>query len=186
MPIRESIVPMEITHPALKRYARRYAGARAPTYLLDPLVKLLSAPAPISKSRHVLIIDDDPFFRSLLKVMLTQIGFPAVAILEAEGSRTALELYQNESVDLVFCDLNLPKEWSKDGIGIVNDIRKIRPVLPVYMVTAENNANIIEEVHSAGATGHILKPVNLRTLKRVMTATFSFSGLSSSELSTEA
>jgi AmiR/NasT family two-component response regulator len=40
------------------------------------------------------------------------------------------------------------------------------------MVTAENSAKLIEEIHLAGATGHILKPVNLRILKRVLIATF--------------
>jgi CheY-like chemotaxis protein len=170
---------VETTPQSAIRYTRRYAGAKPPTYLHDPLVRPLNTPAPIAESRHVLIVDDDPFFRSLLKVMLAQVGFPLTAILEAEGSQTALEFCQDGSIDLVFCDLNLPKGWSKDGIGILNDIRKISPGLPVYMVTAESDAGIINQIHLAGATGHILKPVNLRILKRVLTATFSTTGLSS-------
>src|SRR5580700_5721041 len=113
-----------------------------------------SAKRYTSRHRHVLIVDDDPFFRSLLKVMLAQTGLPVAEILEAEESRTALAFCEGKPVDLVFCDLNLPKLCSENGIGIVTAIRKIRPDLPVYMVTAENSEEIIEEVRSSGAAGH--------------------------------
>lgn len=163
---------MEILSSSSKRYTSRHAGARPPDYLLAPGSTDILL---VDESKHLLIIDDDPFFRSLLKVMLAQTGLPVAEILEAEESRTALALCEEEPVDLVFCDLNLPKLWSKNGIGIVTDIRKIRPTLPVYMVTAENTEEVIEEVRASGATGHILKPVNLRILRRILTANFAAS-----------
>jgi CheY-like chemotaxis protein len=127
---------------------------------------------PPKYGKDVLIIDDDPFFRSLMKVMLAQTGFVFAAIREAEESTTALSICNEHQVDLVFCDLNLPRQWSKNGIEIVHDIRQIRPKLPVYMVTADNNEEIIERVLLSGANGHILKPLNLRVLKRVLASTF--------------
>jgi CheY-like chemotaxis protein len=155
----------------VKRYTSRRADAKPPSYLpASDSMDILT-----DESKHVLIIDDDPFFRSLLKVMLAQTGLPMAKILEAEESRTALAFFEAEPVDLVFCDLNLPKLWSKNGVGIVIDIRKIRPDLPVYMVTADNTEEIIEEVRASGATGHILKPMNLRTLRKVLTANFAAS-----------
>jgi DNA-binding NarL/FixJ family response regulator len=163
---------METLSPSSKRYTSRHTGARPPTYLLEPCTTDIL----IDESKHVLIIDDDPFFRSLLKVMLAQTGLPIAEILEAEESRTALAICKEEPVDLVFCDLNLPKLWSKNGVGVVTDIRKIRPDLAVYVVTADNTAEVIQEVYSSGATGHILKPMNLRILRRILTTTFS-SGL---------
>jgi DNA-binding NarL/FixJ family response regulator len=129
-------------------------------------------PVADQNGKHVLIVDDDPFFRSLLKVMLAQSGLPLAQIREAEESTTAVALCRDFPIDIVFCDLNLPKLWSKNGIGIVNDIRRIRPHLPVYMVTADNNAEVVDKVVLSGATGHILKPVNLRILKRILTAAF--------------
>jgi CheY-like chemotaxis protein len=160
---------------ASKRYTSRHSGARPPNYLLAPDTTHIL----MDESKHVLIIDDDPFFRSLLKVMLAQTGLPLAEIMEAEESRTALAFCEEEPVDLVFCDLNLPKLWSKNGVEIVADIRKIRPALPIYMVTADNTTEVIEAVHSSGATGHILKPMNLRTLRRVLTANFSASLIAS-------
>ena len=44
------------------------------------------------------------------------------------------------------------------------------------MVTAENNADTVEAVRQAGASGHILKPMNLRILRRIVASTF-FPGL---------
>lgn len=162
---------METLSSSSKRYTSRHVGARPPNYLLVPD----SADILIDERKHVLIIDDDPFFRSLLKVMLAQTGLPLAEILEAEESHTALAFCEEEPVDLVFCDLNLPKLWSKNGVEIVTDIRKIRPELPVYMVTADNTTEVIEAVRSSGATGHILKPMNLRTLRRILIANFSAS-----------
>ncbi len=158
---------MDIPAETPKRYIGRYG--KPPTYLLAPP----GTPVLVDdESKRILIVDDDPFFRSLLKVMLGQTGLPRVEILEAEEAWTAITLCQTHRIDLVLCDLHLTKKWSKNGIGILNDIRKIHPDLPVYIVTADDTPEVIEEARSSGATGHILKPVNLRTLKRTLTTAF--------------
>jgi len=108
-------------------------------------------------------------------VMLVQTGFPLASIREAEESAAAVACCREDPVDVVFCDLNLSRIWPRNGIGTVYDIRRIRPQVPVYMVTAEDTSEVIEKVVQAGAKGHILKPVNLRVLRRVLTATFPFS-----------
>jgi CheY-like chemotaxis protein len=131
-----------------------------------------------SAGKHVLIIDHDPNFRGLFKVMLAQSGFPLAPVREAEEAATAVAFCRDDhrggQLDLVFCDLNLSRVWPRNGIGTVYDIRRLRPELPVYMVTADNTSEVIEQVCRAGATGHILKPLNLRVLRRVLTATFPF------------
>lgn len=160
---------MEIPSSLDKRYQGRYPGTR-------PLLNLVAKPVPFpaGEGKQILIVDDDPYFRDLLKLMLGQTGLPVTHICEAEESRTALALCREQPLDLVFCDLNLPRAWSMNGIKIVEEIRKIRPNLPVYMVTAENEEDLIEKIHASGATGHILKPINLRIVKRVLGATFSW------------
>jgi CheY-like chemotaxis protein len=136
-------------------------------------------PVPPPAGKHVLIVDDDVYFRSLFKVMLTQSGFPLASIREAGESATAVascrEDHGGDPHDVVFCDLNLSRLWPRNGISTVYHIRRMRPRLPVYMVTADDTSEIIEQVFQAGATGHILKPLNLRVLRRVLTATFPFS-----------
>jgi two-component system, response regulator YesN len=167
---------VEFRPPVSTRYADRAAGAN---YLHGVL--FVAVPPPTGK--HILIVDDDSNFRNLFKVMLAQSGFPLASIREAEDSAAAVaffrEDYRGNQLDVVFCDLNLSRLQPMNGIGTVHDIRRIRPRLPVYIITADNNSEVIEKVCRAGATGHILKPLNLRVLRRVLKETlpFIFSGI---------
>jgi CheY-like chemotaxis protein len=121
---------------------------------------------------RVVIVDDDPFFRSLLKVMLTQAGLHDAEIREAEDSDQALGMCRRDPVDLIFCDLNLPAFRSMNGLDIIRELRYVIPDVPMYMVTADNTQDLIERVRAVGATGHILKPISLRTLKRLLLSNF--------------
>jgi len=127
--------------------------------------------AGLRKNVRIVIVDDDPFFRSLLKVMLTQAGLQNAEVHEAEDSDRALVICKGNPVDLVFCDLNLPAFRSMNGLEIIRELRQNSPDVPLYMVTADNTQDLIERVRSVGATGHILKPISLRTLKRVLIST---------------
>lgn len=131
--------------------------------------------ARLPENMHVLIVDDDPNFRNLLKVMLQQAGLQNPDFLEAEDSVKAVEICQSEPVELVFCDLNLPVLRSRNGLEIIRELRLLSMDVPVYMVTADASEALIERVRAVGATGHILKPINLRILKR--TLAFSFQNL---------
>ena len=135
------------------RYTARYPGTNPPKYTLAKEERH----APSCEEKHV-----------LLKVMLGQVGCPIAGIIrEAEDSSTALRICSNHPVDLVFCDLNLPNFRSENGLAIVRALRKDLPDVSIFMVTAENSEELIREVRSAGATGHLLKPINLRTLKKI-------------------
>jgi DNA-binding NarL/FixJ family response regulator len=147
-----------------KRYTARHADAVPPSYL----TKREILPTMELGFRNVLIIDDDPYFRSLFKVMLSQAGVQVEDIREAEESNTALALCRQCPFDIVFCDLHLTKHSSQSGIGIIQEVRKLHKNLPVYVVTGDDEQDIVAEVLSAGATGYILKPIKLRTLRNVL------------------
>jgi CheY-like chemotaxis protein len=149
-----------------RRYVARYPGTVSPKYPgehAEPKKILLS------EEQYVLIVDDDPFFRSLLRVMLGQTGWPIAGIRDAEDSLTACKICAAEPVSLVFCDLNLAKYQSESGLEVIRELRSTHPRMPIVMVTAENSETVVREVRAAGATGHLLKPVNLRSLKSIFT-----------------
>lgn len=152
---------MEILAPSAKRYIRRYAGSAVPSYLVQHKTLMR-----VADSKRVLIVDDDPFFRSILKVIISQTGIRIGEYLEAVESQTALAICRERPVDLVFCDLYLP--GSDNGIAIISALRGIIPKIPIYMVTAEDTSTVIQDVLKSGATGHILKPVNLRIMRRIL------------------
>jgi CheY-like chemotaxis protein len=146
----------------------RDVGPRPDTFTPQYSVAQEDDDSSLQENLRVMIVDDDPFFRSLLKVMLQQAGLPNPEILEAEDSNTAVSICLSKPIDLIFCDLHLPVFRSKNGLEIIRELRQINPVVPVYMVTAENSEALIRRVCAVGATGHILKPVSLRILKRVI------------------
>jgi two-component system response regulator YesN len=150
------------------RYTVRYPGTLPPGDSVLPSDRAFG----LRKNVRVVIVDDDPFFRSLLKVMLTQSGLQNAQIEEAEDSDRALGVCRKGPVDLVFCDLNLPAFRSMNGLEIIRELRHLSPSVPIYMVTADNTQDLIEKVRAVGATGHILKPVSLRTLKRLLLSNF--------------
>jgi CheY-like chemotaxis protein len=155
---------MPSSGPDPKRYVGRYPGTFPPRYSVSQSDNAGS----FRENMRIVIVDDDPFFRSLLKVMLLQVGLPEPEILEAEDSQMAVGICESKSVDLVFCDLHLPVFRSKNGLETIRELRQNNPLVPVYMVTAENSEALIRKVFAVGATGHILKPVSLRILRRII------------------
>jgi CheY-like chemotaxis protein len=113
-------------------------------------------------------VDDDPLFRSFFIAMLGQTGCPLARVSEAEDSIAALGACRANPPDLVFCDINLPRSRSQNGWKIVQSLRIKHPYIPVFMVTAENGENVIAQARAEGVTGLLLKPVDLRILKRIL------------------
>jgi CheY-like chemotaxis protein len=155
---------MESPPLSLKRYVGRYPGTSPPAYSLLRNEELV----PLPDKKTVLIVDDDPLFRRLFRVMLGQTGSQLSDIWEADDSATALVICRTKPIDLVFCDYYLPRSRSKDGLEIIRELRRVSPDTTAYMITTENSETLVGEVFAAGAIGHLLKPINLRILKRVL------------------
>lgn len=137
-----------------------YPGIMPPRYSTQ-----LERDTPFAREQHVLIVDDDPYFRALLRVLLGQTGWPIAGIWDAEDSHTSLKICRTEPVDLVFCDLNLASFQSENGLQVIRKLRLTHPRIPLFMVTADSGEALIERALAAGATGHLLKPITLRTLR---------------------
>ena len=111
---------------------------------------------------RVLVVDDSPVNRAVLKAMLKKIGVDNVKT--AENGREALTALKGGSVDLVFSDLWMPE---MDGRELVRAIRADAELsrLPVYLVTADVEARTRSEAD--GFTDVLLKPLTLEKLRAV-------------------
>jgi signal transduction histidine kinase len=110
---------------------------------------------------RVLVVDDSPVNRAVLKAMLAKCGVPAVAM--AENGRTALAMLKADPrFDLVLTDLWMPE---MDGTGLVKAIRADAEFarLPVHLVTADVEAR--KQALADGFTGILLKPITLDRLQ---------------------
>ena len=102
---------------------------------------------------RILVVDDEPGLRELLRVLLTRHGHDVEI---ADGYRRALELLsQQPTFDLVVTDLAMP---DGSGMGVLTEARRIDDATQVIMVTAYATTDQAVEAMRAGAYDYIKKP----------------------------
>src|SRR5476649_1813225 len=115
--------------------------------------------APISSKRGlVLVADDDPVMRLLMRQMLTQVGLD---VIEAEDGVQALACYKHSGPDLVMLDVDMP---ALDGFAVCREIRRQEShasgSVPIIMVTGGDELASVTRAYEVGATDFISKPIN--------------------------
>jgi len=114
--------------------------------------------------QHVLVADDSEVSRALLKRLLMRNGYVAH---EAEGGEAALRAAEQFPPDLLLLDLRLP---DIDGSTVLGYLRaKFDSIqLPIIMVSAEYDGEVIAGCLSMGANDYVTKPIHWPTLKARM------------------
>ncbi len=106
-------------------------------------------------SIRVLVVDDFATMRRILKNILKQLDFKN--LVEADDGTTAWDVLEDQSIDLIISDWNMPK---MSGIDLLKKVRasdKYKKT-PFLMVTAEaQKQNVIEAVQ-AGVSNYVVKP----------------------------
>ena len=102
-------------------------------------------------SATVLIVDDEPQIRRVLRTTLTSHGY---AVIEARSGDEALEQIRNEHVDLILLDVNMP------GMSGLEACREIRGTsdMPIIMLTVRNTERDKVQALDAGADDYVVKP----------------------------
>ena len=123
----------------------------------------------MNKALKILIVDDFPTMRRIVKNLLKDLGMENVD--EAEDGVMAMAKLQSGNFDLVISDWNMP---NKDGLALLKEIRADGALakLPVLMVTAEAKKDNIVAAAQAGANGYIVKPFTAAVLEEKLTKVF--------------
>jgi cyclic di-GMP phosphodiesterase len=101
---------------------------------------------------RILVIDDEPILRALMRETLEQAGYETVGAGDAER---ALALLEDETISLVVSDIVLPR---LSGIELLETVQRTRPSLPVLLVTGvDSHANLTGAL-AGGAAGLVAKP----------------------------
>lgn len=111
----------------------------------------------------VLVVDDFPTMRRIVKNLLKQIGFENID--EAEDGVQALNKLKSGNYGLVVSDWNMP---NMEGIDLLRNIRQeAEPLknIPFLMVTAEAEKEKVIEAIKAGVDNYIVKPFTAEVLK---------------------
>jgi two-component system, OmpR family, KDP operon response regulator KdpE len=106
----------------------------------------------------VLVIDDEPPIRKLLRTGLATQGY---AVLEAPNGRTALDLLGREKPDLVILDLGLP---DMRGHDLLREMRERFPGLPVVVLSSRDDEPGKVEALDLGADDYVTKPFGMAEL----------------------
>ena len=101
---------------------------------------------------RILIAEDETIIRLDLRELLERSGFEVVA--EARDGEEAVELALAESPDLALLDVKMPK---LDGIDAARRILEERP-MPIVMVTAYGEKELVARAVEAGVFGYLVKP----------------------------
>ncbi|WP_269494439.1 chemotaxis response regulator CheY [Castellaniella sp. S9] len=123
----------------------------------------------VQKNMKILIVDDFPTMRRIIKNLLKDLGFENVD--EAEDGVIGLEKLRNGSFDFVVSDWNMP---NMDGLTMLQQVRADPNLssIPVLMVTAEAKKENIIAAAQAGASGYVVKPFTAATLEEKLNKIF--------------
>lgn len=111
----------------------------------------------------ILVIEDSGVMRRIHKNTLLEKKIKEEDIIEAKDGSEALEIAENESIDLFLVDWNMPK---LNGLTLVKYLRSMNKYqeTPIFMVTSEAAKYNVMEAIEAGVTNYIVKPVRGDTL----------------------
>jgi two-component system, NarL family, invasion response regulator UvrY len=102
---------------------------------------------------RILLVDDSDQVRRSVRELLAEV-LADVAVGEAGGAVEALALLDRETWDVVLLDLSLP---DRNGMDTLRDIRRMRPTLPVLVMSFHTEAEYATAVRAAGAAGYVAK-----------------------------
>ncbi|MFI4874455.1 MAG: response regulator [Blastopirellula sp. JB062] len=111
-------------------------------------------------STRVLVADDSSTMRKIILRSLQAVGVPEAA--EAADGDEALKVFKPGDFDLVLTDWNMP---GKNGLEVVQEIRKIDKDVKIMMVTTEAEKSRVLEAIQAGVSDYLVKPFTADTLR---------------------
>jgi two-component system KDP operon response regulator KdpE len=111
----------------------------------------------------VLVVDDEPPIRKLLRMGLSTQGYQT---LDASNAKAALDLMA-EKPDLVILDLGLP---DMQGLDLLREIRAQREELPIVVLSSRGDEAAKVEALDLGADDHVTKPFGMEELLARMRA----------------
>jgi two-component system response regulator (stage 0 sporulation protein F) len=118
------------------------------------------------KNRKILVVDDEPDLREILKDELT---FEGALVSEAKNGKEALEMLKNEAFEAVLSDIRMP---GGDGVGLLKDVRSLElDHIKMFLLTGFADIKNYEAYHF-GADGFFTKPFHLDVLRESLEKQF--------------
>lgn len=113
---------------------------------------------------NILVVEDDLKLRHMLCTVLLKNGYRTTAASDGEQ---ALAILEQEYIDLMVCDIMMPK---MDGYELTRNLRETNNDLPILMITARDTFLDKQRGFGAGADDYMVKPIDVNELLLRITA----------------
>ena len=113
---------------------------------------------------HVLIVDDSPAMRSFIRRVLELSGLEVGRCMEASNGEEALRLLEDNWVDAVLTDINMPQMDGEELLRRMSGHEVLR-LIPVLVVSTDRTEGRIQRMLTLGAKGYVTKPFAPETLR---------------------
>lgn len=115
----------------------------------------------------VLVVDDSLIMRRNIYKMIEALGHQVIE--EAKDGQEAIGFYRHFKPDLVTMDVTMP---GMDGITAVKEIKRVDKDAKIIMVTSHGQEDMVISAIRSGASGYLLKPINLMKLRESISKVF--------------
>lgn len=108
---------------------------------------------------QILIVDDSELMRTIVEQVIRENLKEAaerVGFFHAANGKDAMDIFQENKIDLVFLDWNMPV---LDGVEFVREIRLDGNKVPIVMITSVTDSEKILQAAAAGVNSYVEKPV---------------------------
>lgn len=110
--------------------------------------------------QKILIIEDEAAIRRVLTKILSEEN-DTYLVEDAEDGLLGYEKIKNNDYDLVLCDIKMPK---MDGVEVLEAVKKIKPEIPIVMISGHGDMETAIQTMRLGAFDYISKPPDLNRL----------------------
>jgi len=105
-------------------------------------------------TKNVLIVDDSAISRLMLRTII-EMRLPELEVFEAEDAEKALKACQENSIDFITLDMNMP---GRDGLAVAPELQEQCPGVKIALFTANFQERVIAQAKQQGLT-FIPKPI---------------------------
>lgn len=116
----------------------------------------------VAQSERILVVDDEPEIRSMLRSALEDVGY---ACADAGDADAAVELLRQQPFDLALLDVMMP---GRSGAQLFHQLQESHPEIGVVFLTARADLGLAVESLRDGAYDYLVKPVSLAEVEQAV------------------
>jgi len=111
--------------------------------------------------QNILIIEDDI---ETLEIMIDLFQSDFSNVYTSTNGYEAIEVFKKNTIDVVLCDINIPK---LNGLDTINKIREIDYSVPIIIISACSDSETLLKASNCNIQGYILKPIMFEDIQNI-------------------